>query len=399
MLTAAVDISIHPHHRPGRPRRHRRAALRHDRATACRQCTTAASWRPSPTTPPVTSCRARKAATEDYEPGIPGIHVNIGRRCRAAGPADHLRLHPAPTRPTPTDRSHGDLRSATTRRDGDVAPATSSDSSATYSTETWHRPDSCIPRDANGNPNVQDAIKTYGATLTDQDCVESTMHGTTFGFADGDAGAADGQQVDGNYGFVTYHPGDYIVSVDIPEDPIFGRPLYKVRTEDPDQRLHRRRLRAARRRPVRHGVQGLPQGQSRRPSVPQLHGATTVFGSRRPHRRRTRTRSVSVRWSRSTRTIRSASRYLQPRPPQRRRQPLRGPAGAFVPIQVDPCRGRPVRGSRTSTSGPTCRSRRSSTATSPTTSRCRPTVARRRSAKCTASPTCRSASTTGRTVC
>ncbi len=68
----------------------------------------------------------------------------------------------------------------------------------------------------------------------EQDCVEATLQGTTFGFADGDVGAADGQQVDGNYGFVTWHPGDYLVSVDIPEDPLHpGRPLYKVRTEDP----------------------------------------------------------------------------------------------------------------------------------------------------------------------
>ena len=59
------------------------------------------------------------------------------------------------------------------------------------------------------------------------------MIGTTFGFADGDLGAADGQSVDGNYGFVTYHPGDYIVGVDIPVDPVLGHPLYKVRTEDP----------------------------------------------------------------------------------------------------------------------------------------------------------------------
>ena len=57
--------------------------------------------------------------------------------------------------------------------------------------------------------------------------------GTTLGFGDGDVGATDGQQVDGNYGFVTNHPGDYVVSVGIPTDTIFHRPLYKMRDEAP----------------------------------------------------------------------------------------------------------------------------------------------------------------------
>ena len=50
------------------------------------------------------------------------------------------------------------------------------------------------------------------------------MIGTTFGFADGadPVNAPDGQNVDGNWAMVTYHPGDYIVGVDIPVDPILA---------------------------------------------------------------------------------------------------------------------------------------------------------------------------------
>ncbi len=176
-----------------------------------------------------------KAATEDYEPGIPGIDVNIAAIVPCAGPADDCdesgRYELAPD----GSFAQAPLAVGDNPVTDDVAPGNVSDSTATYRTEEWHRPSSCIPRDSNGIPVVQDAIRNGTTDRTVQDCVEATEQATTFGFADGDdpVSAADGQQVDGNYGFVTYHAGDYLVSVDIPEDPIFHRPMYNVRTAEP----------------------------------------------------------------------------------------------------------------------------------------------------------------------
>ena len=181
--------------------------------------------------------QARKAFTESYEPGIPNIPVDIYKPVPCAGPT---ATNCDPTHTYQVDANGAFTRAPVTVGDGtsagdDVAPGNVSDSTATYITETWHRPSSCIPRDSEGRPVIQDAIRNSTTGRTFQDCVEATMLGTTFGFADGDnpVTAADSQNVDGNFGFVTYKPGDYIVGVTIPTDPILGHPLYKVRTEDP----------------------------------------------------------------------------------------------------------------------------------------------------------------------
>ncbi len=179
----------------------------------------------------------RVAATEDYEPGIPGIPVKIAAPVPCAGPSDtcdvtrHIHLNADGSAATGAPLSVGDDASF------DVAPGNdpANPDTANYITENWHRPAGCIPRDSEGRAVVQDAVPYTNANRQPQDCVEATEMGTTFGFADGDdpVNAADGQQVDGNYGFVTWHPGDYLVSVDIPTDPVFNRPLYKVRTAEP----------------------------------------------------------------------------------------------------------------------------------------------------------------------
>ena len=176
--------------------------------------------------------QARKAATEDYEPGIPGITVQLAKAVPCTTTCDssgRYEINPDGSFAS-VPVSVGDDPTVNDAAEGNMTPG-----SADYLTETWTRPAGCVPRDSEGRPVIQDAIRNSNnpADRTEGDCVEATMLGTTFSFADGDIGAADGQSVDGNYGFVTWHPGDYIVGLDIPTDPIFNRPLYKVRTEDP----------------------------------------------------------------------------------------------------------------------------------------------------------------------
>jgi len=168
---------------------------------------------------------AAKAVTESYEPGIAGIPVNIAIPIKCGTDAgvecdEHGRYEL---------NSDGSLktRSGTVGPDTsyDFAPGNVSDSSATYVSEAWHRPDSCLPRDSNGNVVQQSAIPIDNSNRTPHDCIEATEMATTWGMADGDVGATDSQNVDGNYAFVPNKPGDYVVSVDIPTDPIFHRPL------------------------------------------------------------------------------------------------------------------------------------------------------------------------------
>ncbi len=293
----------------------------------------------------------RKAATEDYENGIPNIPVEIARPVPCAGPTDtcdvtrHIHLNDDGTAAVGAPLNVGDDPAT-----ADVAPGNTGDpNSATYITEEWHRPANCIPRDSNGNPVQQDALPYTHANRQPQDCVEATELATTFGFADGDdpVNAADGQQVDGNYGFVTWHPGDYLVSVNLtsPEntDPVFHRPLYKARTAEPIN--------------VFTGDVYVPQGANLNgitfdsflkanrgdPLVPQMseqgHGLREAPSTSTPDPDRRMRRSVG-----DGRRQHAWHRHLQPRPAQRRRQPLRGHQGARLLGQADPRRGRPVRG-------------------------------------------------------
>ncbi|RCG28619.1 hypothetical protein DQ384_23000 [Sphaerisporangium album] len=157
----------------------------------------------------------RLAATEDYEPGVPGLTV--------------------------------DLYAPVTGPDGEYV--TEADGSYklgrklnTYLTETFERPTDCQARDAGGSPlNLRFAPPASGG----YECVESPLMGNQVqrGFS----------TVNGNYGFTTvwrYGPdgevvkdadgdavedpmpkGDYLVKVVIPEDA-FGRPKYTVTREE-----------------------------------------------------------------------------------------------------------------------------------------------------------------------
>jgi uncharacterized repeat protein (TIGR01451 family) len=168
--------------------------------------------------------QTRYEVTEDYEPGIPNIPVRAYK-------------------PVP-DGTGGFLTNA----DGSYQTQALTDTEVDtheYLSEGYERPASCVPRDANGNPTTgEDAVPITYAGRNPGDCIESTMQGTTLQFGSGDVGSADGQTVDGNYGFATTSPGDYIVGVEnphdpydgggafeLPRDPVFHRPLYKMSTE------------------------------------------------------------------------------------------------------------------------------------------------------------------------
>jgi hypothetical protein len=160
---------------------------------------------------------ARLAATEDYEPGIPNLTVNLYR----------------PVDVNPVDGEYDTDPDGSLTRGPKIGEAT---------TETFERPTDCQARDAAGNPlDLPFAPPATGGF----ECVESPLMGNQVqtGFS----------TVNGNYGFGTVWrldeagepvrdgngdiiedpmpPGDYLVSVEAPNDA-FGTPTYKVSREE-----------------------------------------------------------------------------------------------------------------------------------------------------------------------
>jgi hypothetical protein len=107
----------------------------------------------------------------------------------------------------------------------------------TAMTEDYVRPKDCQPLDVNGDPVEFPALPP---STGGYDCLEAPMMGVQFG-----TGQAE---LPGNWGFsevytdaisgaalpepVPIQPGDYLVEVVIPTDPVFGRPLYNVTREE-----------------------------------------------------------------------------------------------------------------------------------------------------------------------
>jgi uncharacterized repeat protein (TIGR01451 family) len=188
----------------------------------------------------------RFAATEDWQPGIPGLRVDLFAPIKCG------------TTSAPCDEE-GKYELAP---DGSYAKGPLLNQ---YVTERWDRPTGCTARDVNGQPVVQQALPTD----PNGDCVEAPMDGIQFGpnsdgtnfgaTVDGNYGFGDGCFGDGNY-FVpdaydpndpttvgapgsnpghcysgepsALTPGNYLVQVEVPNDPIFHRPLYKVTREE-----------------------------------------------------------------------------------------------------------------------------------------------------------------------
>jgi hypothetical protein len=151
----------------------------------------------------------RYAAAEDWQPGIPGLTVNLYATVKDV--AGNFELE--------ADGSYkkGPLLNTTV-------------------TESWERPKDCQARDVEGNPVDQEVLPP---STGGYDCLEAPLMGIQVqtGFA----------PVDGNYGLTTIMtdpvtgaplpeempipPGDYLVEVVIPNDA-WGRPLYKVTKEE-----------------------------------------------------------------------------------------------------------------------------------------------------------------------
>jgi SdrD B-like domain len=180
----------------------------------------------------------RYAVTEPYQPGIPNIKV-------------HLYAVVRDENGDPVRNADGSLRRGPELNDA-------------YTSETWGAGRGCTARLFDGRPLTdQLALPDFG-TDANQLCVESPMMGFQAMPNDTTPGAF-GQTVNGNYAFSDsklnlYPPGDpqnpapdhtmplyaalpdgqtqplvpddYLVSVEVPSDPVDGKPMYQVTREE-----------------------------------------------------------------------------------------------------------------------------------------------------------------------
>jgi hypothetical protein len=188
------------------------------------------------------------AVSESYQPGIPNVpvHLYLPKPCEATTPAASCR------------------QGYQLEADGSMVKGQQVQDS--YTSETWSPPRGCTARQWDGQPLTdQMALPPFG-TAANAMCVEAPMLGVAVGASDSTPGAGS-QTVNGNYGFATskvnlYPPGDdknpapdkslplyadlvsngydeqdlpardYIVGVDIPNDPVDNKPMYKVTSEE-----------------------------------------------------------------------------------------------------------------------------------------------------------------------
>ncbi len=158
-----------------------------------------------------------QAASEAYQPGIPNVKVNLYES-------------------VPCDVTDPVAVAAQCRLGKKIGPdgallkgAQIGDS---YTSETWQPPRGCTARDYKGTPLTdQQALPEFG-TAADRMCVEAPMMGIAVGPSDTTDPTSAGQTVNGNYGFGDLAAGDYIVSVDIPANPVGGKPMYKATSEE-----------------------------------------------------------------------------------------------------------------------------------------------------------------------
>ncbi len=188
---------------------------------------------------------AAYSATEGYQPGISGIPVHLYVPVACDG-----STAPANCKGGYQTDSTGALTKGPEVQDA-------------YTSETWQPPRGCTARLYNGQPLLdQQALPPFG-TVANKMCVEAPMMGIATGPSDTTVPGSASQTVNGNYGFATskinlypatdtvhnpaglalYAPlpdgqqqdlpaADYIVSVEIPTDPVDGKPMYKVTREE-----------------------------------------------------------------------------------------------------------------------------------------------------------------------
>ena len=180
----------------------------------------------------------RYSATEPYQPGIPNVKV-------------HLYAVVRDDNGDPVHNADGSLQRGPELQDA-------------YTSETWQPGRGCTARLFDGRPLTdQQALPDFGP-VANQVCVESPMMGWQAQPSDTTPGNF-GQTVNGNYAFADsnlnlYPPGDpdnpapghdlalyaplpdgqtqsllpddYLVSVEIPNDPVDGKPMYQVTREE-----------------------------------------------------------------------------------------------------------------------------------------------------------------------
>ncbi|MCW2642633.1 MAG: pectin lyase-like protein [Dactylosporangium sp.] len=181
---------------------------------------------------------AANSVTETYQPGIPGVPVHLYAVVRDAN-GDPVR------------NADGSLQRGQELNDA-------------YTSETWQSGRGCTARMWNGTPLTdQQALPEFG-TAANQTCVEAPMMGMQFAPSENDPNNF-GQTVNGNYAFTDskYNlypagdpnnpgpnhdmpmyaplpagqtqkllPDDYIVAVDVPDNPVGGGKMYQVTREE-----------------------------------------------------------------------------------------------------------------------------------------------------------------------
>ncbi|HEY0530191.1 MAG TPA: hypothetical protein VGD29_01170 [Actinoplanes sp.] len=181
---------------------------------------------------------AANAVTETYQPGVPNVPV-------------HLYAVARDDNGDPIINPDGSVKQGPELNDA-------------YTSETWKAGKGCTARMFDGRPLTdQNALPDFG-TAANQRCVEAPMMGVQFAPSENDP-AGFGQDVNGNYAFSDsklnlYPPGnpknpganhdlalyaplpdgatqqlvpdDYLVKVEVPADPVDGKPMYQVTREE-----------------------------------------------------------------------------------------------------------------------------------------------------------------------
>ncbi|MDX6570802.1 MAG: large repetitive protein, partial [Gaiellales bacterium] len=174
-----------------------------------------------------------EAAVEDYQPGIPDLKVNL--------------YAPVP------DGSGGYVRND----DGSYARGQLLNQ---YTTEQWQRMKNCLARNIDGLPITQGFMPSIPGDGSEVACIEAPASGLQFSGDDplgtGNSNANLFSSVDGNYGFgdgcqtpgapfdpatgtctdnsdpTSLNTGDYLVKIEIPDNPVGGGPMYQVTKEE-----------------------------------------------------------------------------------------------------------------------------------------------------------------------
>ncbi|WP_374971272.1 IPT/TIG domain-containing protein [Terrabacter sp. BE26] len=182
------------------------------------------------------------AVSESYQPGIPGVdmHVYATVPCPTTDPtamANSCRQGKAivplsvPNPEYDANTNPGVPQTIPNPDPERGALVKGAEQQPSYQTELWAAPRGCTAKQWDGTPLTdQKALPESGPTANNL-CVESPMMGVQTGPSDSTDGAA-GQTVNGNYGFGSLPAGDYIVSADIPRDPVDGKPMYQVTKEE-----------------------------------------------------------------------------------------------------------------------------------------------------------------------